>query len=109
MDALLGRHAAVGVGARHDDGRALDARFFTLGQIDQFDLVALGLGPAGVHAQEHLGPVLGVGAARAGVDRDDGRRLVVLAAEHLLHLPVAQGGADAAEALLDLGQDREVP
>ena len=30
------------------------------------------LGPAGVHAQEHLGPVARLGAAGAGLDRDEG-------------------------------------
>ena len=36
---------------------------------------AAALGPAQVHAQEHLGPVLGVGAAGAGVNLQDGRAL----------------------------------
>jgi hypothetical protein len=39
------------------------------------------VGPAQVHAQEHLGPVGRFGAAGAGADREDRRSLVVLARE----------------------------
>jgi hypothetical protein len=39
------------------------------------------LGPAEIHAEEHLGPVGRLGAAGARADRDDRRALVVLAAE----------------------------
>jgi len=39
------------------------------------------LGPAQVHAQEHLGPVGRFRAAGTGADRQDGRALVVLARE----------------------------
>ncbi len=42
--------------------------------------------PAQVHAQQHLGPVLRLGAARAGMDRHDRVLAIVLAAEHLLGL-----------------------
>ena len=64
----------------------------------------MALGPAGVHAVEHLGPVLGLGAAGAGVDGQDDVGGVVLPGEQglepgLLHL-VLQG----LEALLQLGQ-----
>ena len=44
------------------------------------------LRPLQVHPQEHLGPVLRLGAAGAGMDRDDGVGAIVLAAEHLLRL-----------------------
>ena len=44
-------------------------------------LESAALGPAQVHAQQHLGPVLRVGAALARVDRDDGVARVVLAVE----------------------------
>jgi hypothetical protein len=41
----------------------------------------MALCPAQVHAQEHLGPVGGLGAARAGADRNDRAALVVRARE----------------------------
>src|SRR4249920_2682021 len=54
--------------------------------IDDFPLEPAALGPAQVHAQQHLGPVLRLGAPRARVNRDDGVLSIVLAAEHLLDL-----------------------
>jgi hypothetical protein len=49
------------------------------------------LAPAQVHAHQHLGPVLALGSARAGVNRDDGVEHIGLAGEHgfafkLLHV-----------------------
>ena len=47
--------------------------------IDQLDLVAAPLGPARVHALQHLGPILALGAAGAGIDLDIGVVAVGLA------------------------------
>ena len=56
----------------------------------------MALGPAGVHAVEHLGPVLGLGAASAGVDGEYDVVRVVLAGE--------QGGeAHGLEVALEPG------
>ena len=73
---------AVGVVARHRDRRALDPRLVAGLVVDDVALEAAALGPLEVHAQQHLGPVLRLGAARARVDGDDRVRAVVLAAEH---------------------------
>ena len=50
----------------------------------QLDLVAVALGPARVHAQQHLGPILALGAAGAGVDFEIGVVGVGLAREQRL-------------------------
>ena len=42
--------------------------FLALAQVHDLDAVALSLGPARVHAHEHLRPVLRLGAAGAGAD-----------------------------------------
>jgi hypothetical protein len=68
------------------------------------------LGPLEVHPQEHLGPVGGLGAARAGADRKDGVLRVVLAAEQE-ERPLAlelrgQGGGLPLEVRLRLGVGR---
>jgi hypothetical protein len=42
------------------------------------------LAPAQVHAQQHFGPVLRLGAARAGLDVDERVRRIHLAREHAL-------------------------
>ena len=50
------------------------------------DLEAAALRPARVHAQEHRGPVLALGAAGAGVDFEIGVVGVGLARQHRLDL-----------------------
>jgi hypothetical protein len=66
------------------------------------------LGPAEVHAEEHLGPVGGFGAARARADRQKSVALVVLATEEQL----APGPLVFAGQLLglldDVGEQRLV-
>ena len=74
------------------NGRALDAGFFAGLIVEHLALEAAALGPLQIHAQQHLGPVLRLGAAGAGMDGDDGVGAIVLAAEHLLDL----GGLDFA-------------
>ena len=55
------------------------------------------LGPAQVRAEQHLGEVLRVGAARVGLDRDDRVARVVLAAEERVLLEPFQLGAGLRE------------
>ena len=62
------------------------SRLLTLGRLVDLDAEAATFGPARVHAQQHLGPVLRVGAAGAGVQFDDGVVLVVGSAEETLGL-----------------------
>lgn len=72
VDAVLRLQKAVGVGAGDEDRRALDARFLPGQIVQHLDLEVVALRPAGVHAVEHLHPVLGLGAARARVEGQDG-------------------------------------
>jgi hypothetical protein len=60
------------------------------------------LAPAQVHAQEHLGPVLRLGAAGAGLDVDERIRRIHLAREHALELELL----DLRGKILDVGRDR---
>ena len=71
MHAGLGEEQAVRVVAGDGERRALDAGLVAGLQVDDLALEAAALGPAQVHAQQHLGPVLRLGAARARMDRDD--------------------------------------
>jgi hypothetical protein len=77
---------AVGVRSLHRDGGALDAGALTGLDIDQRGFEAVALGPAQVHAQQHLGPILRFGAASARVQGHDRVAGVVLAAELALQL-----------------------
>ncbi len=55
------------------------------------------LGPAQVHALQHLGEVRGVDAAGTRTDRDDGGMRVPLPVEQRLHLELAEQLLDARE------------
>jgi hypothetical protein len=68
----FGLGIAIGVLALDQQSRRLDARLLAGMIVDQLDLHAVALGPARVHALQHLGPVLAFGAAGAGIDLDIG-------------------------------------
>ena len=96
VDALLGLDHAVRVVSLERERGRLDARLLARCRLDQPGLEAALLGPAQVHAQQHLGPVLGVGAAGAGRDLDEGGAAVVLAGEErglLQRVDLARGRA----------------
>ncbi len=82
VHAALAGQQAERVFARDGEGGRLDARFFAVLVVVHFGLEALLLGPAQIHAQKHLGPVLALGAAGAGMHGDDGVQRVGLAGEH---------------------------
>jgi hypothetical protein len=60
------------------------------------------LAPAQVHAQHHLGPILRLGAAGAGLDVDKRVRAVHLAGEHALEFELL----DACGKTIDILRDR---
>ena len=108
MHALLGRVQAVGVVAGRAERRGLDARLLARARLQQLDLEAAPLGPAHLHAQHHLGPVLRVGAARAGVDGHQRVAGVVVAGEEPLLLGRLQAHLDGVDRLVELGRDLRV-
>ena len=69
----------------------------------ELDVEAAPLGPAHEHAQQHLGPVGGVGAARARVHFADRVTLVVLAGEQRAQLEAIELGREVGDAGRDLG------
>jgi hypothetical protein len=50
------------------------------------------LGPAEIHAQEHFRPVLGFGAAGAGLDGEDGVEAIAFAGEESFCFEVGEEG-----------------
>ena len=60
--------------------------------------------PAQVHAQQHLRPVLRLGAAGAGLDVEEGVVRVHLAVEHALELEVAHVGFEPLRVALDVAR-----
>jgi hypothetical protein len=59
------------------------------------------LAPAQVHAQHHLGPVLRLGAAGAGLDVDKRVRRIHLAGEHALELELPDFRREVVDVVVD--------
>ena len=108
VDAALGLEEAVGVLALDGDRRGLEPRLLPRARLDELGLEAAVGRPAQVHPEQHLGPVLRVGAARPGGDRDDRVARVVLAVEERLLLQPRELLARGDDLLGDLGLERGV-
>ena len=102
VHALLGGVEPVGVLALRAEGRRLDAGLLPRARLQQLGLEAAALGPAHHHPQHHLRPVLGVGAARAGVDGHERVAGVVVAGEEPLLLEGGEPLLDGLERLVEL-------
>ncbi len=92
VDASLRGHEAGGVAALDDEGGGQDAGFLALADLGYLQGKAPALDPALVHPQQHLGPVLGVGAAVLGVHLAHGVEFVVLAREQRPQLQLVELG-----------------
>jgi hypothetical protein len=82
----LGLEPAIGVRAAHLQRGGFQPGLLALGAFHQRDLVAVLFGPARIHAQQHLRPVLRLGAAGAGVHFQEGVVGVGLAGQQALDL-----------------------
>ena len=107
MDAVFALQEAIGILALDRDGSGLDAGLVAFLIVQDLIDKAVALSPAGVHPVEHLGPVLGLGAAGAGVELQNSIGVVVLAGEQgghpgLLH-PFLQLGKLAFQFLQNVG------
>ena len=105
MHARLGLQPAIGVVTRDLDGGGFDAGFFALRLFEIFDLEAVLLGPARIHAQQHLGPVLALGAARAGMDLEIGIEPVGLAGQQRFELAAGDFLLQGLQRVLGFGHD----
>src|SRR5207342_3112571 len=94
VHADLGLQPAEGVLALDAESRALDAGDFAGADFHQFGLPAAALAEAQVHAQQHLGPVLRLGAAGAGLDVDEAVGGIELAGEHAAELQLLHARGD---------------
>ncbi len=108
VHARFGFQPAVGVATLDLEGAALDASLFTGALLQPAHLEAAPLGPARVHARQHLGPVLRLGATGAGVDLDIGVVGVGLAGQQRLEPGGTRLGAGLAQGGLGVGDHRLV-
>ena len=83
--------------------RRLDAGRIAVLVFERLDLEFPPLAPAPIHAQQHLGPVLALGAARAGMDLDIGVEHVGLTREQRLDLQPRRFVLHGLDRLLTLG------
>jgi hypothetical protein len=105
MHAGLGLHVAVRVLAADHHGRALDARFLPRLIVEHLARPAFLFTVAEVHAQQHLGPVLRLGAAGSGVNGEDAVAEIVLAGELHRQLDGVDLPLELADQRLDVGFD----
>jgi hypothetical protein len=95
--AGFGSQQAVGVFAFNSERHTFQSGFLAWLILEHFGFEATLLGPLEIHAQQHLGPVLRLGAAGAGLDVDERVHRIHLAGEHALELQLA-------DLRLELGQ-----
>jgi hypothetical protein len=108
VDAGLGAEVAVSVVAADLEGRGLDPGNLALGLLEDLDPEAPALGVLDVHPHQHLRPVLGLGAAGAGLDVDEAVRRIERVPEHPPELPLLDLGREAGGVALDRLQRRVV-
>ena len=89
MDARLGLQVAVGIGAVHLQGDALDPAL-RFQDVEDVDRVPVPFRPPGIHAIEHAHPVAGLRSACPRVDGDECGGGVIVAAEKLENLQLAE-------------------
>ena len=90
VDAAFGFQIAIGIGAVGGKGGAFDAGLVTRQQVIHFGFQTPALGIAQIHAQQYLGPILGLGAAGTGMQGDDGILVVIFPTQHHLQFQAAQ-------------------
>ena len=95
----------IGILAVDDERRGFNSRFFARLLVVHFRLEPLKLGPAQVHAQQDLRPVLRLGAARARMDRHDGVARIVVAGEQCLGFDAVDQFVQAIQVALQFGVD----
>ena len=108
VDAVLALQKAVGVVPLDGDGRGLDARLIPVLVVQDLVGEVVALRPAGVHPVQHLSPVLGLGAAGAGVEGQNGVVAVVLPGEEGGHPGLLDLFLQRLEAGLQLLQQLRV-
>ena len=91
VHAVFAFQKAVGVVPLHQNGGAFQARLVAVQIIQRFHVPAVARAKARVHAQQPLGPILRLGAARARVEGKNGVVCVILTRQkrhkaHLFHL-----------------------
>ena len=70
--------------------RSLDARFLCGLAVKKLDVKPPALGPADVHPEQHLRPILGIGPSGSGIDGDDRVLGIVFSGEEPLQFELLE-------------------
>src|SRR5262249_24091717 len=89
MHACLGGQQTVRIIALDSKRRRFYACLASSLFVEYLDLESFSLGPAEVHTKKHLGKILGISSAGAGLDRADGVIRIVLAGKQAFDLGFA--------------------
>src|ERR1044072_3664295 len=81
VNAGFGSQQAVRIFTFDSECNALQSSFLAWLILEHFGFEAALLGPLEIHAQQHLGPVLRLGAARARMNRANSVAAIVVAGE----------------------------
>src|SRR5450432_4098858 len=108
MHARLRAQKSVRVFALDLEHRALDPRLFALAHIEHLDREAAALCPARVHAQQHRGPVLRLGATGAGADLYHRVAMIVGALEHGAQLVAPELLLESGEVAIELSRELRI-
>src|SRR5690606_26040834 len=103
VHAGLGAQPAVGILAGELHRGALAAGDFARRSLDDLGVETVLLAPAQIHSQQHFRPVLGLGAAGACLDVEEGVAGVHLAREHARELQALDVLFQLVQFLLDVG------
>ena len=106
VHAPLGAEQAVCVLAPRAEGGRLDASFLARAHLEQLHVEVAPFSPAHLHAQHHLGPVLGIGPAGAGVHAHERIARVIGPGEQALLLQRREPRLDRADLLVYLRLQR---
>jgi hypothetical protein len=108
VNPAFGLQIAIGILALDQDRRRLDSGLLARMMGDQLDLEPVALGPARVHAQEHLRPVLALGPAGPGIDLDIGIVGIGLSGEQRRDLVAVRFLGERRKALDRIDDERLV-
>ena len=104
----LGLQVAVGIFAAHLQRGGFNAHFLAFLNIHDFRFEPVAFAPALVHAQEHIGPVTRLRAARARVDHQEAIGAVLRAIEVALQFEIFELGQQRIIFLLHLVRRRNL-
>jgi hypothetical protein len=108
VNPALGTQVTVGVAAADTHSDALEPGLLTFQLIKDLGREAVALGPAQVHAQQHLGPVSCLGPTGAGGNGQDRVVLVVLTGEQERRSQAVKVGRQGLVLVIEPGLERSI-